>query len=130
FAGLSPDTSHYLSEGRAFGPHGEGLVIADSIENYNDMLSEGLTEKARTANLSVRSLGFKPYIAPALSSGSMSILATIRGQWHYSATFLGGVYFGAKNRLLPSGIELERQPLPERLRSRLESTYESLRKVL
>ncbi|MGE5678255.1 MAG: lactate/malate family dehydrogenase, partial [Pseudomonadota bacterium] len=117
FAGLSPDTSHYLSEGRAFGPHGEGLVIADSIENYNDMLSEGLTEKARTANLSVRSLGFKPYVAPALSSGSLSILATIRGQWHYSANFLGGVYFGARNRLLPSGIELERQPLPERLLS-------------
>lgn len=130
FAGLNPDTAHYLSEGRAFGPHGEGLIIADSIDNYNAQLSEALTEKARTANLSVRSLGFKPYIAPALSSGSLSLLATIRGQWHYSATFLGGVYFGAKNRLLASGTELERQPLPEVLRSRLENTYENLRKAL
>lgn len=130
FAGLSPDTAHYLKDGRAYGPHGEGLVIADSIVDYNDLLSKALTEKARTANLSVRSLGFKPYIAPALSSGTLSILATIRGQWHYSATYLGGVYFGARNRLLPSGIELERQPLPEGLQSRLENTYESLRKIL
>lgn len=130
FAGLSPETSHYLKEGRAFGPHGEGLVISDSIENYNDQLSRSLTEKARTANLIVRELGFKPYIAPALSSGSLSILATIRGHWHYSAVFLGGVYFGVKNRLLPSGSELERLNLPEELYLRLKNTYECLRKTL
>lgn len=130
FAGLNPETSHYLKEGRAFGPHGDGLTIADSIENYNDFLSRSLTDKARTANLNVRNLGFKPYVAPALSSGSLSILATIRGQWHYSATFLGGVYFGAKNRLLSSGTELERLPLPGELFFRLENTYESLRKIL
>lgn len=130
FAGLDPETAHYIKEGRAFGPHGEGLVIADSIEKYNDLLSMSLTEKTKAANLAVRSLGFKPYIAPALSSGCLSILATIRGQWHYSATFLGGVYFGAKNRLLPSGVELERLPIPDELFRRLENTYESLRKAL
>ena len=130
FAGLDPETAHYLTEGRAFGPHGEGLIIADSIEKYNESLSLVLTEKTKTANLAVRSLGFKPYIAPALSSGSLSILATIRGQWHYSATFLGGVYWGARNRLLPTGIELERLPIPNGLFSRMENTYESLRKML
>jgi hypothetical protein len=51
-------------------------------------------------------------------------------QWHYSATFLGGVYWGAKNRLLPAGIELERKPIPDELFSRLENSYESLRKML
>ncbi|HYF82002.1 MAG TPA: lactate dehydrogenase [Clostridia bacterium] len=130
FAGLDPETAHYLTEGRAFGPHGEGLIIADSIEKYNEALSLDLTEKTKTANLAVRSLGFKPYIAPALSSGSLSILATIRGQWHYSATFLGGVYWGTRNRLLPTGIELERLPIPNGLFSRMENTYESLRKML
>jgi malate/lactate dehydrogenase len=129
FAGLDPETAHYIKEGRAFGPHGESLVIADSIENYNDLLSRKLTEKTKTANLEVRKLGFKPYIAPALSSGALSVLATIRGQWHYSATFLGGVYFGARNRLLPSGVELERLPIPEELFQRLKNTYESLRKM-
>lgn len=130
FAGLNPETAHYLKAGRAFGPHGEGLIIADSIENYNDLISRSLTEKARTANLMVRSLGFKPYVAPALSSGCLSILATIRGQWHYSATFLGGVYMGARNRLLPSGVELERLNIPDELFHRLEHTYESLRNML
>jgi hypothetical protein len=130
FAGLNRETAHYIKEGRAFGPHGEGLIIADSIENYNDLLSRNLTEKAKTANLKIRQLGFKPYIAPALSSGCLSVLATIRGQWHYSATFLGGVYFGARNRLLPSGVELERLPIPDKLFCRLENTYEDLRKIL
>lgn len=130
FAGLNSETAHYLKEGRAFGPHGEGLIIADSIESYNDLLSKELTEKSKTANLKVRQLGFKPYIAPALSSGCLSILATIRGQWHYSATFLGGVYWGARNRLLPSGIELERLSMSEELFHRLENTYEGLRKML
>lgn len=130
FAGLNQDTLHYTKEGRAFGPHGEGLIIADSIKEYNDLLSRSLTKKAQTANLIIRSLGFKPYIAPALSSGCLSILATIRGQWHYSAVFLGGVYFGAKNRLLSSGVELERLPIPDELFRRLEYSYESLRKIL
>jgi len=129
FAGLDRETAHYIKEGRAFGPHGEGLVIADSIKNYNDRLSRYLTEKTKTANLEVRKLGYKPYIAPALSSGALSILSTIRGQWHYSATFLGGVYMGARNRLNASGIELERLPVPEELFLRLKNTYESLRKM-
>lgn len=129
FADLDNETTHYIKEGRAFGPHGEGLVIADSIKNYNDRLSLNLTEKTKTANLEVRKLGYKPYIAPALSSGTLSILATIKGQWHYSATFLGGVYFGARNRLLASGVELERLPMPKKLFLRLKNTYESLRKM-
>lgn len=130
FAGLDPACTHYIKEGRSYGPHGEGLVIADSIENYNDMISKDLTEKTKTANLKLRELGFKPYVAPALSSGALSILASIKGQWHYSATFIGGVYFGARNRLLPSGVELERLPIPEKLFLRLENTYESLRNIL
>ncbi|MHB1392329.1 MAG: lactate/malate family dehydrogenase [Clostridia bacterium] len=130
FAGQNRSTAHYINDGRAFGPHGEGLIIADSIEKYNDLLSRSLTEKTKTANLEIRSLGYKPYIAPALSSGCLSILATIRGQWHYSATFLGGVYWGTRNRLLTTGIELERLPIPDELFSRLENTYESLRKML
>jgi len=130
FAALSQETAHYINEGRAFGPHGEGLIIADSIENYNERLSIILTEKAKTANLKIRQLGFKPYIAPALSSGCLSILATIRGHWHYSATCLGGVYWGARNRLLSSGVELERLPIPEKLFSRLKNSYEDLRKTL
>jgi len=126
YAAQSPRTSHYLEEGRAFGPHGEGLVIADSIENYSEEISLYLTEKARKANLDVRATGYKPYIAPALSSGSLSLIATMSGQWHYSATFIGGVYMGSLNRLNKSGTEIERLDLPEPLFQRIRNTYKNL----
>jgi len=123
-------TKHYMHEGRAFGPHGEGLIIADSITNYNEVLSESLTHSTKTANLEVRSSGFKPYIAPALSSGALSILATINSKWHYSATFIGGTFMGCKNRLLPSGTELETTDLNEALLRKLNSTYKLLSESL
>ena len=56
--------SMYLKEGRAFGPHGKDLVIANSIRDYDDDLSKELTRYAVEANLEVRKTGFKPYIAP------------------------------------------------------------------
>ena len=119
-------TKHYIHEGRAFGPHGDGLIIADSIAHYNESLSDVLTRSTKTANLDVRSTGFKPYIAPALSSGTLSILATINSQWHYSATFIGGTFMGCKNRHLPSGTALETLDLNETLLSKLNSTYKLL----
>jgi len=126
YASKQDATKHYINEGRAFGPHGEGLIIADSITHYNELLSDALTHSTKTANLEVRSTGFKPYIAPALSSGSLSILATITSEWHYSATFIGGTFMGSKNRLLPSGIELETLDLNETLLNKLNSTYKLL----
>ncbi len=126
YAAQQDATKHYIHEGRAFGPHGEGLIIADSILNYNEELSDALTYSTKTANLEVRSTGFKPYIAPALSSGTLSILATINSQWHYSATFIGGTFMGSKNRLLPSGTELETLNLNEVLLNKLNSTYKLL----
>ena len=96
-----PGWPHYLTEGRAFGPHGQDLVIADSLEHYNDELSRELTRKTVTCNLAVRELGYKPYIAPALSSAAISILLTLRGAWHYGSLYLGderGAFLGMKNR--------------------------------
>jgi malate/lactate dehydrogenase len=129
YAEQNAKTNHYKSEGRAFGPHGEGLIIADSIKNYNSELSEELTEKTKTANLEVRSTGFKPYIAPALSSGSLALLATIKSQWHYSATFLGGTFMGSRNKLKYNCTELESLELPENLFEKLEQTYTLLDKL-
>jgi len=130
YAEQKEETKNYVSEGRAFGPHGEGLVIANSIDHYDEELSLYLTSKAKEANLEVRATGFKPYIAPALSSGTLSILATIRGDWHYSATYMGGVFMGSKNRLNPSGTELERLDLPTQLYSKLLETYERLGSII
>jgi len=130
YASLSSKTSSYKYEGRAFGPHGNGLVIANSIENYDNEISLDLTKKAITANLEVRKTGFKPFIAPALSSGALSIISTIKGDWHYSSTFMGGVYMGAKNKLTQCGTEIERLKLPELLYNRLIKSYEGLAEII
>ena len=120
----------FLTEGRAYGPHGENLVIANSIEHYDDALSRELTRLAVEANLRTRELGFKPYVAPAISSAAISILLTLRGEWHYSSNFLGGVYMGCKNRTTEYGLEMEALPLPEALFLRIEKAYQSLEAIL
>lgn len=120
--------SSYLTEGRAYGPHGNDLVIANSIVNYDDALSRELTKLAVEANLEVRKTGFKPYIAPALSSGAISLIYTLEGKWHYSSNYLGGVFMGAKNRNIAAGLEIEKIHMPEKLFSRVEYTYNSLKK--
>ncbi|MGN1231535.1 MAG: lactate dehydrogenase, partial [Anaerotignum sp.] len=122
--------SSFLTEGRAFGPHGEDLVIANSISAYDDALSKELSRLAVEANLRTRELGFKPYVAPAISSAALSILLTLRGEWHYSSNFLGGVYMGCKNRTTEYGLEMEALPLPEALFRRIERAYQNLEAIL
>ena len=129
YARKDPRFASFLTEGRSFGPHGEDLVIANSIRNYDDALSRQLTEQAVRANLRMRELGFKPYIAPALSSGALSLLLCLRGRWHCSSTYLDGVFMGARNRVLPTGTELERLPLPRQLQDRLQTTMDRLRAI-
>ncbi|MGC2873175.1 lactate dehydrogenase [Ihubacter sp. mB4P-1] len=120
----------YRAEGRAYGPHGEDLVIADSIVDYDDSVSEELTKLTVEANMRVREMGFKPYIAPALSSAAISILLTLRGQWHYSSIYLGdqkrGAFLGIKNRMMPDGPVYEDLPLPELLFERIRQAYHNL----
>jgi len=128
YAKKDPRFAAFLREGRAFGPHGQGLVIANSIERYDDTLSRELTRLAVEANLRTRETGFKPYIAPALSSGAIPLLLTLRGEWHYSAVPVKDVYFGCKNRFLENELEIERwDALPEALAARLKESYEHLR---
>lgn len=124
------ETIKYSREGRAFGPHGRGLIIANSIEKYDKRLSEALTNKTLKANLEIRKTGFKPYVAPALSSACFPIIATISGKWHYSATFMGGVFMGAKNRLHKSGTEIERLDLPAVLVKKIKASYKELGNIL
>lgn len=126
FAKQDPRFASFLQEGRSFGPHGEDLVIANSLEYYDDALSRELTQKVVNANLLMRGWGFKPYIAPALSSGALSLLLMLRGEWHYSSTYLGGIFMGAKNRLTPGGPEIESLPLPDKLFERIQFAAERL----
>lgn len=116
----------YEDAGRVFGPHGADLVVADDLQAYNHEHSLRLTEAVVRANLEMRGIGYKPYIAPALSSGAVSIVNLLEGKWHDSATFVCGVFFGMRNRLTPWGTELENLHLPQPLIQRLEEAHQRL----
>jgi hypothetical protein len=120
----------FLTEGRSFGPHGQDLVIADSIEHYDDALSKELTELTVTANLKMRKIGYKPFVAPAFSSGALSILMALRGEWHCGSVFLGGVYMGVKNRYTAYGLETESLPLPPALYDRIVFAAQNLADII
>ena len=117
-----------LENARDDGSKRAGLAVK-IVEHYDDALSRELTEKVVHANLALRAMGFKPYVAPALSSGALSLLLCLRGEWNCSSTCLGGVFMGARNRVTPTGIELERLPLPQALMDRLRATEERLRAI-
>ena len=125
--------SLYAEEGRAYGPHGQDLVIANSIEHYDGEVSEALTKLAVESNLRIRELGYKPYIAPAISSAALSILLTLRGEWHYGSVYMGsrkeGAFLGVKNRLTEHGIEYEDIPLPDALYERILKSYSNLCRI-
>lgn len=117
-----------FAEGHVYGPHGQGLIVANCPgEGYDDEVSLRLTELTRTANLRVRDLGFKPYIAPGLSSAAISLLQLLRGEVHYGAVPLGGAYFGCVSRMTCRGVELRREEICEELLDRLEETHRTLR---
>lgn len=119
----------FLTEGRSFGPHGQGLVVANSVEHYDDELSRELTRLTLEANLRIRELGFKPYAAPAVSSGAMQLLLALRGEWHCGSVPLGDVWFGCKNRFTRFGLETESLALPDALFARLRETWLALGEI-
>ena len=130
YAKRDPRFTQFLTEGRSFGPHGQDLVVADSIENYNDEISKELTQLTVTANLHMRAIGYKPFVAPAFSSGAISILMCLRGQWHCGSVFMGGIYMGVKNRYTANGLETEILPLPDALYDRIVFAEENLKKII
>ena len=105
-------------------------MIANSIKKYDDAISQELTELVKTANLRIRDLGFKPFVAPAVSSGAMQLLLTLRGQWHCGSVCLGGVWFGVRNRITARGLETESLDLPDELFGRLKETEAALKAIL
>ena len=129
-AKANPDYASFLTEGRSFGPHGGDLVIANSIEHYDDDISRALTKEVVEANLRIREIGFKPYMAPALSSGAMQILLLLRGEWHCGSVCLGSVWFGCRNRYTAAGLETEALALPDALFRRLQETERNLTAII
>ena len=130
FAKQDPRFRSFLTDGRSYGPHGQGLVIANSLTHYDDGLSRELTDLVTTSNLRIRELGFKPYVAPAISSGAMQLLLTLRRSWPCSSVALGDVWFGVRNRLTAAGLEIGTASLPTPLFDRLRETQALLREII
>jgi hypothetical protein len=79
----------------------------------------------------MREIGFKPYVAPALSSGALSLLLTLRGEWHCGSVFLDGIFMGVKNRYTPAGLETELLPrIPDALFDRIRAAADHLQEIL
>lgn len=119
----------FLTNGRVYGPHGNGLIVANATDaGYDDSLSRTLTEEALSANLLVRETGYKPYIAPGLSSGCMTILRALRHEWFDGSIFFQDVFFGCRAKLTESVIMQE--PLPDQLllRARIDALLNSLKR--
>ena len=121
--GLDPDKT------AVYGPHGAGLVAANDPEQYDDALSLELTRLAAEANHEVRALGFKPYIAPALSSACLSLLRLLRGESFYGAIPLGGVYFGCLAQRTAYGLAPIRRAMPEALQARVAAAWRTLKEM-
>lgn len=105
--------------------------MANSLAHYDDALSQELTHLVVTANLKMREIGFKPYVAPALSSGALSLLLMLRGEWHCGSVFLGGIFMGVKNRYTATGLETELLPsIPDPLFARIQYAADHLATVI
>ena len=104
-------------------------MVANSIEHYDDALSRELTERVVQANLEMRRLGFKPYVAPGpqlrgaepagLSAGAVALLVHLSG-W--------GVYGGQKPAA-PHGDGAGAAAPAGALQERLRDTMERLRAI-
>lgn len=124
------ESLNFYKEGRAFGSHGKELVIANSITNYNNDISINLTQDAIKANLVVRDVGFKPFIAPALSSGAISIINTLKGKWNYSAIYFKDSFYGCKNKRIKNTNKIESLNLDDDLYQRIKISYENISKII
>lgn len=122
------DERPFSTMGRVYGPHGKGLVVANDWREgyYDEVLSEKWTEQTITANLQMRTIGYKPYIAPAVASGAISLVKTLSGEKHYSCISFNGFYYGCLNQRI-EGMDIpERLESATQLKDRIRSSAEEL----
>lgn len=117
---------NFKEKGRVYGVNGKGVVIVDDIENYSEKTSEELSVLASDSKYMLKELGFKPYIAPSISSGVLPIISRIAGSYSYSSIYIGGAYFGVKNRATSAGFEIERIKMSDSLFEKIKETHKKL----
>lgn len=125
---LAKEAGWYHGDQRVAGPHGKGVLVFNSLEHYDAEISKTLSQRTEVENFRVRKTGFKPYIAPALSSGALPILAALRGEMHPSAFDAGTLFLGARNRW-QDGFTVVEQVLPRVHLPRLQETEALLQRL-
>lgn len=123
------DFATYLTQGRAYGCHGAELILANDPRPgyYDDDLSRAMTERAANLNYVLRKIGFKPYLAPAVSSGAMTLLSLLRRESAYATAWIGGIPYGCRQRLGEDGQWLkESSELDKALSKRLQAGHQRL----
>lgn len=126
YAAQAPDL-YDLTKVSVFGPHGRDLVVFNAMDHtFDEDLSLTLKEKVVTANLAVRDLGYKPYIAPAISSAAFPLIAWLSGEWHHATVPFGTVYLGTYQQWQEDGIEMEHLPQDDKMVGWLEATMTQL----
>lgn len=108
---IAKEIGVYRDDIRVYGPHGKGIIAVNSLSEYDEEVSDELAARTERENFRIRETGFKPYIAPALSSGAIQMVKAIRGEYHASAWFDGKVFFGARSMLNEGFTQPERIPL-------------------
>ncbi len=120
----------FAERGRVYGAHGKDLIVLNDVfGGYDEQTSLKLTEDVISANLKVRELGFKPYIAPAISSGALTICALLEGGWQHSAVSFGNVFLGMKYKRVENGIIIEAIANNELIKARLKTSIENLEQL-
>lgn len=113
---------------RMFGPHGKGLFIANDVDDFDRKKSIKLSELTLQENLVIRGLGYKPYLAPALSSAAIAITDMLRGDIHYSSQYLGNISWGERYQFTENGLLLQGLKNSE-LREIITQTFEQVKEA-
>ncbi len=116
----------FSKKGRVYGPHGADLIVLNDVDSFDLALSKKLTDLTVKANLAVRENGRKPYLAPALSSGALSLVAMLEGRWQHSAIALGSVFLGVRNRMTSEGVDIDKIAYNPTIAAWIEQTIASL----
>lgn len=99
---------HGSQRAEIFGPHGENLLVINDLHNYSQEESLCIQEACIHDNLVLRKLGYKPYIAPAISSAAFSILDFFLGNWHYATYCRNDIFFGGKFKNIEQGLYINK----------------------
>jgi len=71
---IAKEMGEYRDDLRVYGPHGKGIIAVNSLSEYDEEVSLELAARTERENFRIRETGFKPYIAPALSSGAIQMV--------------------------------------------------------